>query len=897
MVQAAGAHQLCIAVQGKQLQGPSGRSNMWAVVVLGILTAVFAWVWFGGKGEKSEPESRDSVQDSQTRSNVESEPQASEDRDASIPDHQEVSQVNALQVGEGKESAQLTEEVIPPNFSEKAPDQVLHPRDTPESSKVLSTVPKVEDLSDTQAVDLKPSSVAEQESVQTSNKECHRFSQDKLQMGIELLETSKTTTQELQCTKELQQQIVFEKEAAQDSEADGKPEPATEDKLVNDGKTHPSIVSVTHEVKEFVNDLRTPCTSDQPLTATERKVVNDQEVHSLVVPDSQEVSDQKAPCTSGQPLLAVENEVVNGEVHSSVVPGSLEVADLKEPCTSGQPLPAAENKVVNDSEVQSSIVPDSQEVSDLKAPCTSCQPLPATENKVVIDRESQSSTVPDSPAVSDLKAPFTSSQPLTAAENKVEDDWEVKPSIVAGTQEVSDLKASCTSVQHLTATDNKLVNKEVHPCIVKATEEVTVDDITALATTNKPISSTENKLVNDNEDQLMVSTTEEVKASVEHVMPCGGTIVDCLGQTSEELVKLKVEHGTLLHVNVQELVETHGDLVNHSTFLENAEAIGKQVCSTHSSEKENLLLEDVIHPTDVPDAVEVTNGGEEIKVCAQEENVAAFLQEHSKDTSVLTSAGAVEDAALEDSRPHEKHTDSASPAEVLSSKEDIPEDHACVKSEACEQLDIDFSVNDLLATEEATTNSLSVAITDGPSTETDNVTSKDLHEGLSNIHLLDVILSASNASLPDDAPPLNTSTKEYPDFQESCLGEKASCAGHTDAKPHDDAQKTKRVAAVHPMPQTVNLGFKVHYITPSDGQIIAITGDHEKLGGWEVCVPLNPDKDGFWSSSIAFPVDASLEWKFVVLENGKVKRWEECDNRYIRTTHEDIIAQQWWGYP
>ncbi|KAM7168123.1 starch-binding domain-containing protein 1 [Macrochelys suwanniensis] len=108
--------------------------------------------------------------------------------------------------------------------------------------------------------------------------------------------------------------------------------------------------------------------------------------------------------------------------------------------------------------------------------------------------------------------------------------------------------------------------------------------------------------------------------------------------------------------------------------------------------------------------------------------------------------------------------------------------------------------------------------------------------------------------------------------------------------------KAKRVAAVPPMPQNIHVNFRVHYITHTDAQLIAVTGDHECLGQWHNYVPLKCDKDGFWSDAVILPADSKIEWKFILVENGKVTRWEECNNRTLMTEHEDRLAHQWWGY-
>ncbi|KAK2546130.1 Stbd1 [Columba livia] len=112
----------------------------------------------------------------------------------------------------------------------------------------------------------------------------------------------------------------------------------------------------------------------------------------------------------------------------------------------------------------------------------------------------------------------------------------------------------------------------------------------------------------------------------------------------------------------------------------------------------------------------------------------------------------------------------------------------------------------------------------------------------------------------------------------------------------DGDLKAKRVAAVPPMFQNLHVTFRVHYITHSEAQLIGVTGDHECLGQWHSYVPLKYDKDGFWSESIILPVDTKVEWKFILVENGKVSRWEECGNRTLVTGYEDQIVHQWWGY-
>ncbi|XP_068948315.1 starch-binding domain-containing protein 1 [Petaurus breviceps papuanus] len=116
-----------------------------------------------------------------------------------------------------------------------------------------------------------------------------------------------------------------------------------------------------------------------------------------------------------------------------------------------------------------------------------------------------------------------------------------------------------------------------------------------------------------------------------------------------------------------------------------------------------------------------------------------------------------------------------------------------------------------------------------------------------------------------------------------------------DAKGQEIHLRTKRVAAVCPLSQQVNVQFQVHYVTMSDTTMVAVTGDHETLGSWHSYIPLQCGKDWFWSTSVPLPMDTALKWKFVIVENGSIVRWEECSNRLLETGHEDAVVHKWWG--
>lgn len=108
----------------------------------------------------------------------------------------------------------------------------------------------------------------------------------------------------------------------------------------------------------------------------------------------------------------------------------------------------------------------------------------------------------------------------------------------------------------------------------------------------------------------------------------------------------------------------------------------------------------------------------------------------------------------------------------------------------------------------------------------------------------------------------------------------------------------KKIGTVFPMPQLVQVSFRVHYITQSPMQILAVTGNQQELGFWESFVPLRSVENGFWFCTISLPLDSQVEWKFILVEEGKIRRWEECENRYFAVTgqEEEIHLDKNWGY-
>ncbi|XP_070845759.1 uncharacterized protein stbd1 isoform X2 [Chaetodon trifascialis] len=137
----------------------------------------------------------------------------------------------------------------------------------------------------------------------------------------------------------------------------------------------------------------------------------------------------------------------------------------------------------------------------------------------------------------------------------------------------------------------------------------------------------------------------------------------------------------------------------------------------------------------------------------------------------------------------------------------------------------------------------------------------------------------------------------------------AACIDTTDIPPSNEAKQTstlshldentennKKVVAVQPMPQNINVTFRVHYFTQSPYQTVAVTGNQEELGNWKGFIPLERAKDGHWATVVSLPAEIHVEWKFVVVEKGEVCRWEECGNRLLDTGYvDDLLVHKWWG--
>nr|XP_015832063.2 microtubule-associated protein futsch [Nothobranchius furzeri] len=106
----------------------------------------------------------------------------------------------------------------------------------------------------------------------------------------------------------------------------------------------------------------------------------------------------------------------------------------------------------------------------------------------------------------------------------------------------------------------------------------------------------------------------------------------------------------------------------------------------------------------------------------------------------------------------------------------------------------------------------------------------------------------------------------------------------------------KDIVAVQPMPQNVNVTFRIHYLTHSPYQKVAIMGNMQELGNWKEFILLEKANDGHWSTVVSLPTESHVEWKFVVVDKDEVCRWEECGNRLLDTGYDDLLVHKWWGF-
>ncbi|XP_016126800.1 uncharacterized protein [Sinocyclocheilus grahami] len=192
--------------------------------------------------------------------------------------------------------------------------------------------------------------------------------------------------------------------------------------------------------------------------------------------------------------------------------------------------------------------------------------------------------------------------------------------------------------------------------------------------------------------------------------------------------------------------------------------------------------------------------------------------------------------------------------------------------------------------------STQVSLSQEKKTDEEGATMQKKHEK-NEISIMEAIMDNNewlNVGAPEfrDLPWLTPTATEEKQTQREKEGQVKTGLAKDDEEPAN-----KSVATVPPLSQAVDVTFRIHYITYSPSQIVAVTGSLQELGAWERFVPLQKAKDGFWANTISLPVESQVEWKFVLVEDGRISRWEECGNRYLFLTSqdEDIHLDKCWG--
>ncbi|KAK9532902.1 hypothetical protein VZT92_010264 [Zoarces viviparus] len=162
-------------------------------------------------------------------------------------------------------------------------------------------------------------------------------------------------------------------------------------------------------------------------------------------------------------------------------------------------------------------------------------------------------------------------------------------------------------------------------------------------------------------------------------------------------------------------------------------------------------------------------------------------------------------------------------------------------------------------------------------------------------------MNLSAASFAQD----DTKNNQFPteECQYSSAAADTRCTDTTDIPPSAEVLQAGTLSLVEdvqnaqPMPQNVNVTFRVHYFTHTPYQTVAVTGNQRELGNWKGFVLLERAKDGHWATTVNLPAESHVEWKFVVVDKGEVCRWEECGNRLLDTaTGDELLVHKCWAH-
>ncbi|XP_067680064.1 uncharacterized protein [Haliotis asinina] len=102
--------------------------------------------------------------------------------------------------------------------------------------------------------------------------------------------------------------------------------------------------------------------------------------------------------------------------------------------------------------------------------------------------------------------------------------------------------------------------------------------------------------------------------------------------------------------------------------------------------------------------------------------------------------------------------------------------------------------------------------------------------------------------------------------------------------------------------QTCTLKLETHYYCEA-GEALAVIGSEPCLGSWKSKKALMgheyPEKSGQWRANTLLDIHRDYQWKWAVIDvkTRKVKRWEECANRFISTNCEQLSIRAPWNKP
>ncbi|KAG7499484.1 starch-binding domain-containing protein 1 [Solea senegalensis] len=145
------------------------------------------------------------------------------------------------------------------------------------------------------------------------------------------------------------------------------------------------------------------------------------------------------------------------------------------------------------------------------------------------------------------------------------------------------------------------------------------------------------------------------------------------------------------------------------------------------------------------------------------------------------------------------------------------------------------------------------------------------------------------------------SNYQFPPWMSPYIAPSAQDHTKTRELPTEDAtdgvcRDTENYKKGQPMSQNINVTFRIHYVTDSPYQMVAVTGNQQELGNWKKYFLMESAKDGLWTAVVSLPTESRVEWKFVVVDRGEVCRWEECDNRLLDTGRGDALTvHKLWG--